>query len=323
MKIHGYQVQKKLGEGESGVIYEVEKDNHIFAMKQSNLKSIDALIEISLYQHMSHPNIISPYEYFISEDKIYMVMPKYEISLEDIDISDNDHMIRLFLFQLLSALDYLHTNGISHNDIAPINILISGTNAYLIDFGLGKKNFSPELDLYNLMESIHQKIQPEYNKMCGRYYYDEEKIHNSIHSLPISSDLREVMFAGWRGDSAKEILSRKYFSSFHYKIPSKIQEIEEVKSLLPVPVSILEDLLSLFPEERESLLHDVQRLADRAGDVFSTSNLYRILFLWSVYSRYKHTDRYRDEIEECEKRVQMTSAEIELLLHCLSFDILV
>jgi len=46
-------------------------------------------------------------------------------------------------FQILSAVDYLHANGIAHRDLKPENLLSSGDGdeevVKIIDFGLSKK----------------------------------------------------------------------------------------------------------------------------------------------------------------------------------------
>ena len=57
----------------------------------------------------------------------------------------NDLDIRFYLFELLKALDYCHSQGIMHRDVKPHNVLISlpgskgDVRAMISDFGLCKK----------------------------------------------------------------------------------------------------------------------------------------------------------------------------------------
>lgn len=45
-----------------------------------------------------------------------------------------------YIFHLLSALDYLHANGCTHNDLKPSNILLSHSDkAVLCDFGFAQR----------------------------------------------------------------------------------------------------------------------------------------------------------------------------------------
>ena len=104
----------------------------------TNLKN-----EIEILSQLDHPNIVNYYctietysnfnilMEFVSEKSLYHVLLKER---EKIKIEE----YRLIIYQLLSALCYIHNKGIVHRDIKPENILLyENYGLKIIDFGLG------------------------------------------------------------------------------------------------------------------------------------------------------------------------------------------
>lgn len=138
-----FEVIQQLGAGSYGDVYLGMYDGIQYAIKRVSFnEAIETMNEISLYTIMSHPHIMKPYEYIPSDDyrEINILMPKVKTTLGNyiIDSILDEVESKLLTWQLLSALDYMHTNGIIHRDLKPGNILMDSMDARIIDFGLSK-----------------------------------------------------------------------------------------------------------------------------------------------------------------------------------------
>ena len=97
--------------------------------------------EVKIVQLLNHPNIIKCQGYFEDSECIYVFMPYYENgNLQQlIDRQGGIHIleIKYMFYQILQAVQYLHSKNVCHCDIKPENILLdsSGIRVVLADFG--------------------------------------------------------------------------------------------------------------------------------------------------------------------------------------------
>jgi serine/threonine protein kinase len=138
-----------------------------------------ALREISILQRVtSHKHIITLLEVIdppnLTEFDLLMVMEQEDCDLErwmernTARVADANYI----LFQLLSAIAYLHQNLVMHRDIKPDNILINETTLTikLTDFGQARQ-FSFITEKYTLHVQAMYYRAPEL--LLGCNHYDE------------------------------------------------------------------------------------------------------------------------------------------------------
>lgn len=199
-------IEKIHSEGVNSALYIVE-DTQLgsrFILKQidkKNFKEVDKYFEESKKVYNSkHPNIISINTASYDDKYIYITMPYYTNgSLYHLLENTNLTIRQIIKYSLdfLSAVQYIHSNGMIHCDIKPNNILISDSqDAVLTDFGsalylnyLGNarlknvyyKHIAPEqctnsiiskkIDIYQIGTTLYRMCNgnEEYNKQAKRY----------------------------------------------------------------------------------------------------------------------------------------------------------
>lgn len=128
-----------------------------FSKLHSNVKD-KVISEINILQKMNHPNIIKLYEYKFDGDYLLLVT-EY---CKDGDLEQwmkNDHNIIEkidIIKQIVTGIEYMHTNNILHRDIKPQNILLHNNIIKICDFG-----FSTIIKEHNMM----------FNTICGTPLY--------------------------------------------------------------------------------------------------------------------------------------------------------
>ncbi len=155
-----YQVLSILGEGAFGKTFLAE-DIHMPSRRRCVIKQLKPIItpaqydfvkerfqrEAAILEHLGELNKGVPklYAYFANEDLFYLVQEWIEgKTLGQVALDQNklkeDHIKELTL-NLLTILDFIHSENIIHRDIKPDNILIRQRDgkAFLIDFGIVKE----------------------------------------------------------------------------------------------------------------------------------------------------------------------------------------
>lgn len=154
-----YTLGKEIGRGGFSVVVEgiKKKTNEKFAVKcikKTMVEGDDIKLlrrEIHIMKKVNHPNILKLYEVFENDDEFFLVMELvsgkelFDKIVERGQYSEKDasNIVR----QIVSAVEYLHANGIAHRDLKPENLLSAENDGQevikIADFGFSK-NFGEE-----------------------------------------------------------------------------------------------------------------------------------------------------------------------------------
>ena len=244
-----YFVEKLIGEGGSSRVYRVldKVSGRVLALKQLQVENYSDEDRFSFEQEflrlkkLAHPNIIKVYDYGFAENaQPYFTMNYYPLGnfarwwqgRSDIDL-----FVKLIV-DVLSALQYLHEQGVLFRDLKPANILIEEKDgefrAVLSDFGLAQ-----------------EFLEGTQNSRAGSYHYvSPEAIRN--WQLDPRSDLYSLgatMFELLAGRPVFEKESVRDVLLAH--LNEKPERVRKFNQIVPFQLDdLIQKLLSKKPEER-------------------------------------------------------------------------
>jgi len=154
-----YEMGHEIGRGGFSVVVEgtdkaSKKKYAIKCIKKATVEGDDIKLlrrEIKIMKRVDHPNILKLYEVFEDEDEFYLVMELVDgkelfdkiVEKGQYTEKDASNIVK----QIVSAVAYLHENGIAHRDLKPENLLSAGDQeseiVKIADFGFSK-NFGEE-----------------------------------------------------------------------------------------------------------------------------------------------------------------------------------
>ncbi|CAL8078087.1 unnamed protein product [Calicophoron daubneyi] len=184
---HG-SVEKGLGYGAFGVVWSVvdPRDGQKVALKRiprvfhNPITAKRVHRELKMLSSLKHENIVNlldvvKCESYVNFDEIYFLFELMQTDLHKIIVSPQplslDH-VKIFVYQILRGLKYLHSARIVHRDIKPGNMLVNSNCLLKIcDFGLARMD-DPFEEAHLTQEVVTQYYRsPELLMEATRYSY--------------------------------------------------------------------------------------------------------------------------------------------------------
>jgi len=176
-----YIADRVIGTGSFGVVVKasVQESKEMVAIKKVLQDKRFKNRELQIMRMLSHPNIVELKNSFYTNgdkpDEVYLnlvleYVPEtvYRVCRHYTKLKQTLPMfyVKLYSYQLLRSLAYLHAVGVCHRDIKPQNLLLDPTTGVLklCDFGSAKQ----------LVEG-----EPNVSYICSRYYRAPELIFGS------------------------------------------------------------------------------------------------------------------------------------------------
>jgi serine/threonine-protein kinase len=186
-----YQLLRLLGRGGMGEVYEAEdtRKHRVVALKLiSGQFSGNPIFRARLQREadaagrLTEPHVVPIHDYGEIDGQFYVEMRLIDgISLRNVLLREGPMppaRAVAILSQVASALDAAHAAGVTHRDVKPENILITGNDfAYLVDFGIARAATDPALTQTGIAVGTYNYMAPE------RFSGDEVTHSADIYSL--------------------------------------------------------------------------------------------------------------------------------------------
>jgi eukaryotic-like serine/threonine-protein kinase len=155
-----YTLEQELGRGGFGITFRathrylgqfvVIKTLNESLRRQPNFAEFDRKFQDEARRLAScvHPNIVRVSDFFVEDDRPYMVMDYIPgQNLGDVVLQNRpmpEELAILYITQIGAAVKVVHNNGLLHRDIKPQNIILrrNSQEVVLIDFGIARE-FTP------------------------------------------------------------------------------------------------------------------------------------------------------------------------------------
>ena len=204
-----YEIVSFINSGNFGNIYKVKYKNKVYAIKESiNLAPLK--YETYVCNELRNiKNITKIYDFFIFNNKYFLVMDYYNKNLYDfkeknINSSNYYNTIISIIKKTITIINYIHDAEYLHRDIKPLNICLNTSNEpFLIDFGISKKYIE---------NRVHIDCK-QIKTIIGSYAFCSINIENLLEPSrrdDIESIFYVLIFCLLKKEKEQELLNIKY-----------------------------------------------------------------------------------------------------------------
>jgi serine/threonine-protein kinase len=255
-----YRIERKLGQGGMGAVYEafhpvIEKRVAIKVLRHelsANEEAVSRFVqEAKAINRIGHPSIVDVYGFGTTDDgRSFLVMELLSgHSLGDHIAKSPPHLAEAcsILIEITHALEAAHARGIVHRDLKPDNVFLVGdSRVKLLDFGIAKLLYTGE------GHAPADHTQPGSTIGTPRYIAPEQARgdqidgRTDIYSLGVMAYEMIVGRLPFESENPMELIAK------HITVePPRPSEVEP--GLPPLVDELLLDMLSKQPEQRPTL----------------------------------------------------------------------
>lgn len=220
-------------------------------IKSEDGARVDGIRELAfLTSGLRHPNIIELEDRALFPNFMVLQFPKALGDLVKVRIPE-DHKNRVTL-ELISAVRFLHSNGVMHRDIKPGNVLIfEGYSAKLSDFGCCRMMPAPWAQGYT--EEVYTPCYRAPEIFMGKKYDFTADIW-SLGCTIMQLYTGNILFDA---DKDGDILDQIY--SFRSSKGKCKDYLSQVKKIFPQIVQLLDQMLQINPNLRVQFCQRVKK----------------------------------------------------------------
>jgi len=196
-----YEVQHVVGEGAYGLVmkckvHRTDPPVHV-AVKEFKTSEEDpdaedvkrtSRREVALLRHLQHPNVVRFVDEFLVRERLFIVMEYVPCNLLELLEAQPGGMdqeaVRLIVYQLCSAISFIHAKNIIYRDIKPENLLVDEQGRVkLCDLGFAR--FYHGLPDEHLTDYVATRWYRAPELLLGPPFFSGEQYIQSMYGPPV------------------------------------------------------------------------------------------------------------------------------------------
>jgi serine/threonine protein kinase len=231
-----YHNPRKLTSTAACIIYKATQDGNTVIIKKfrddNYFRIYDhAVRETTLLRNISHPNIVKLQEIWPEPSYPSLILEFSGKSLwvyaQPLSKKNRAEQFDDIFGQILSAMHYLHANGIIHRDIKATNVLIQNGVVKLCDFGLARRITGDELG--TMAFTINYR-PPEI--LAGNCNYKTSADMWAMGCMMYDFIIHAILFGKGTDDETDDIILEAVLK----EVPTTVEELERLNIEQDIPI---------------------------------------------------------------------------------------